>query len=165
MQEKFTEKMEQVHTAYLKMAKRWQMLEQEIENLSKDKQELQEKFAEKSRQKRKLDEMYDQLRSECETMKRTAIQPASNFYPRPEPDLFSNPNMIDNRGSMRQDWSVTPETPGRKEDVWPARHDSPGSGTFEMSGGSPAKQTAITVDWGTKGPMPDHLGLGTPQCL
>ena len=49
MQEKFTEKLEQVHTAYQKMAKRCQIMEQEIENLSKDKQELQEKYAEKSR--------------------------------------------------------------------------------------------------------------------
>lgn len=49
MQEKFTEKLEQVHSAYQKMAKRCQMMEREMENLSKDKQELQEKFAEKSR--------------------------------------------------------------------------------------------------------------------
>lgn len=49
MQEKFTEKLEQLHTAYQKMNKRCQMMEQEIENLSKDKQELQEKFGEKSR--------------------------------------------------------------------------------------------------------------------
>lgn len=49
MQEKFTEKLEQVHTAYQKMAKRCQMMEQEIESLSKDKQELQDKFSEKSR--------------------------------------------------------------------------------------------------------------------
>lgn len=49
MQERFSEKMEQVHTAYQKMAKRCQMLEQENESLSKDKQELQEKFSEKSR--------------------------------------------------------------------------------------------------------------------
>lgn len=49
MQEKFTEKLEQVHTAYQKMAKRCQMMEQEIESMSKDKQELQEKFSEKSR--------------------------------------------------------------------------------------------------------------------
>ena len=49
MQESFSEKMEQVHTAYQKMAKKSQMMEQEIQNLSKDKQELQEKFAEKSR--------------------------------------------------------------------------------------------------------------------
>lgn len=49
MQEKFTEKLEQVHTAYQKMAKRCQMMQQEIESLSKDKQELQEKFSEKSR--------------------------------------------------------------------------------------------------------------------
>lgn len=49
MQEKFTEKLEQVHTAYQKMAKRCQMMEQEIESLSKDKQEFQEKFSEKSR--------------------------------------------------------------------------------------------------------------------
>lgn len=49
MQEKFTEKLEQVHTAYQKMVKRCQMMEQEIESLSKEKQELHEKFAEKSR--------------------------------------------------------------------------------------------------------------------
>lgn len=49
MQEKFTEKLEQVHTAYQKVAKRCQMMEQEIESLSKDKQELQEKFSEKAR--------------------------------------------------------------------------------------------------------------------
>lgn len=49
MQEKFTEKLEQIQTAYQKMAKRCQMMEQEIESLSKDKQELQEKYAEKSR--------------------------------------------------------------------------------------------------------------------
>ncbi|KAI7753234.1 hypothetical protein M8C21_015627 [Ambrosia artemisiifolia] len=90
MQEKFTEKMEQVHTAYQKMAKRCQQAEQEIENLSKDKQELQEKFSEKSRQKRKLDEMYDQLRSEYESVKRSAIQPANNFYSRADHDLFAN---------------------------------------------------------------------------
>ncbi|KAJ4836145.1 hypothetical protein Tsubulata_038855 [Turnera subulata] len=43
------------------------------------------------RQKRKLDEMYDQLRTEYESMKRSSIQPASNFYSRKEPDLFSDP--------------------------------------------------------------------------
>lgn len=129
MQEKFTEKLEQVHTAYQKMAKRCQMLEQENESLSKDKQELQEKFAEKSRsvsipymtylnhiiwvlilvsyfnfrQKRKLDEMYDQLRSEYESVKRSAIQPASKFYSRNETELFSNPpNMMDERETGRK---------------------------------------------------------------
>lgn len=49
MQEKFTEKLEQIYTAYQKMTKRCQMMEQEIESVSKDKQELQEKFAEKCR--------------------------------------------------------------------------------------------------------------------
>jgi E3 ubiquitin-protein ligase CCNP1IP1 len=49
MQEKFTEKLEQLHTAYQKIAKRCQMMEQEIDSLSKDKQELEEKFSEKSR--------------------------------------------------------------------------------------------------------------------
>ncbi|KAK9688720.1 hypothetical protein RND81_09G006300 [Saponaria officinalis] len=49
LQEKFSEKLEQMHTAYQKMAKRCQMMEQEMENLAKDKQELQDKFAEKSR--------------------------------------------------------------------------------------------------------------------
>ncbi|KAL8101186.1 hypothetical protein AgCh_033169 [Apium graveolens] len=41
--------MEQVHTAYHKMTKKCQMMEQEMESLSKDKQELQEKISEKSR--------------------------------------------------------------------------------------------------------------------
>uniref|UniRef100_A0A453NWA3 RING-type domain-containing protein n=1 Tax=Aegilops tauschii subsp. strangulata TaxID=200361 RepID=A0A453NWA3_AEGTS len=50
MQAKFTEKLEEVHAAYQKMAKRCQLMEQEIENLTRDKQELQEKFAEKSSQ-------------------------------------------------------------------------------------------------------------------
>lgn len=55
------------------------------------------------RQKRKLDEMYDQLRSEFDAVKRSAIQPAKNFYSRPEPDLFSNPNnMMDNEDSLRK---------------------------------------------------------------
>ena len=49
MQAKFNEKIEQVHTAYQKMGTRCQMMEQEVENLTKDKQELQEKFSEKSR--------------------------------------------------------------------------------------------------------------------
>ncbi|KAH0986461.1 hypothetical protein GBA52_013638 [Prunus armeniaca] len=149
MQEKFTEKLEQVHTAYQKMAKRCQMMEQEIESLSKDKQELQEKFAEKSRQKRKLDEMYDQLRSEYESVKRSALQPATNFYSRNEPDLFSNQaNILDNREAVRKDWPVlTPETPGPKEDIWPARQNSSNSGgPFDISVGSPAKQAAIPVD-------------------
>ncbi|KAK2967237.1 hypothetical protein RJ640_002064 [Escallonia rubra] len=152
MQEKFTEKLEQVHTAYQKMAKRCQMLEQEIESLSKDKQELQEKFAEKSRQKRKLDEMYDQLRSEYDSIKRSAIQPAQNFFSRPEPELFASPaNMMDTRDPMRKDWSVfTPETPGPQEDIWPARQNSSNSGPFDISGGSPAKHSAVPVDAGNR---------------
>ncbi|KAL3503071.1 hypothetical protein ACH5RR_037520 [Cinchona calisaya] len=153
MQEKFTEKLEQVHTAYQKMAKRCQMMEQEIESLSKDKQELQEKFAEKSRQKRKLDEMYDQLRSEYESTKRSSIQPATNFYSRAEQDLFSNPaNMMENRDPVRKDWSVlTPETPGPREDIWPpAKQNSSNSGPFDISSGSPVKQSGIPIDAGNR---------------
>ncbi|KAK4255954.1 hypothetical protein QN277_008879 [Acacia crassicarpa] len=142
MQEKFTEKLEQVHTAYQKMAKRCQMMEQEMENLSKDKQELQEKFAEKSRQKRKLDEMYDQLRGEYESSKRSAIQPASNFYSRNETDLFSNPpNIMDERETGRK---------GPREDIWPARQNSNGSGHFDISVGSPAKQAVLVGDTGNR---------------
>ncbi|XP_024948763.1 E3 ubiquitin-protein ligase CCNB1IP1 homolog isoform X2 [Citrus sinensis] len=140
MQEKFTEKLEQVHTAYQKMAKRCQMMEQEIESLSKDKQELQEKFSEKSRQKRKLDEMYDQLRSEYESMKRSAIQPSNSFYPRNDPDLFSA-NMMDNRDPIRK---------GPREDIWPARQNSSNSGPFDIATGSPAKQPVIPVDGGNR---------------
>ncbi|PSS05928.1 E3 ubiquitin-protein like [Actinidia chinensis var. chinensis] len=143
MQEKFTEKMEQVHTAYQKMAKRCHLLEQEVESLSKDKQELQEKFSEKSRQKRKLDEMFDQLRTEYESVKRSAIQPASNFYSRPEPDLFSNPpTMMNNRDPIRK---------GPREDIWPpARQNNSNSGLFDISGGSPAKQSAVPIDAGNR---------------
>ncbi|XP_061355708.1 E3 ubiquitin-protein ligase CCNB1IP1 homolog isoform X2 [Gastrolobium bilobum] len=142
MQEKFTEKLEQVHTAYQKMAKRCQMMQQENESLTKDNQELQEKFAEKSRQKRKLDEMYDQLRSEFESAKRSAIQPASKFYSRNEPDLFSNPpNIMDERETGRK---------GPREDVWPARQNSNNSGHFDISVGSPAKQPVITGDAGNR---------------
>ncbi|XP_060179124.1 E3 ubiquitin-protein ligase CCNB1IP1 homolog isoform X4 [Lycium barbarum] len=142
MQEKFSEKLEQVHTAYQKAAKKCQMMEQEIESLSKDKQELQEKFAEKSRQKRKLDEMYDQLRNEYDSVKRTAIQP-SNFFSRPEPDLFADPaNMMDNRDNMRK---------GPREDIWPpARQNNSNSGPFDVSGGSPVRQSAIPVDAGNR---------------
>ncbi|KAB1216128.1 hypothetical protein CJ030_MR4G000621 [Morella rubra] len=152
MQEKFTEKLEQVHTAYQKMGKRCQMMEQEMESLSKDKQELQEKFSEKSRQKRKLDEMYDQLRSEYESMKRSAIQPAGTFYTRNEPDLFANDaNMMDNRDTTRKDWPIsTPDTPGPREDVWPARQNSSNSGPFDISVGSPAKQPTMPVDAGNR---------------
>lgn len=56
-----------------------------------------------SRQKRKLDEMYDQLRNEFDSVKRSAIQPASNFYSRNEHDLFSNPpNIMDERETGRK---------------------------------------------------------------
>ncbi|ONK80105.1 uncharacterized protein A4U43_C01F13940 [Asparagus officinalis] len=151
MQEKFTEKLEQVHTAYQKMAKRCQIMEQEVESLSKDKQELQEKYAEKSRQKRKLDEMYDQLRSEYESMKRSAIQPASNFFSRTEPDLFSNmPNMMNGRDPLRQ---------GQREEIWPATRQKSNSGPFDLSTGSPPK-TQIPVDAGTRRSSRPVFGAG-----
>ncbi|CAI9278082.1 unnamed protein product [Lactuca saligna] len=63
------------------------------------------------RQNRKLDEMYDQLRSEYDSVKRSAIQPANNFFSRGgDSDLFSSPtNMMDNRDqifSLRGQMSV-----------------------------------------------------------
>lgn len=166
MQEKYTEKLEQVHAAYQKMAKRCQVMEQEIESLSKDKQELQEKFAEKSRQKRKLDEMYDQLRNEYESAKRHTIPPANNFYSGVDRDLFSNSgNVMDGRDTVRKDgWILTPETPGPREDIWPqARQNSSNSGPFDISSGSPAKQAAVpVVDIGNRkiGGRPG-FGVGT----
>ncbi|KAJ0242330.1 E3 ubiquitin-protein ligase CCNB1IP1 [Hirschfeldia incana] len=132
MQAMLSEKMEKAHAAYQKMGKRCQMMEQQVENLTKDKQELQEKYSEKSRQKRKLDEMYDQLRSEYESVKRTAIQPANNFYPRhQEPDIFSNPptHMMENREPTRK---------GPRDEIWPARQNSANSGPFDISNDSPA---------------------------
>ncbi|XP_010552137.1 PREDICTED: E3 ubiquitin-protein ligase CCNB1IP1 homolog isoform X2 [Tarenaya hassleriana] len=163
MQAKYTEKLEQVHTAYQKMAKRCQMMEQEVETLNNDKQELQEKFSEKSRQKRKLDEMYDQLRTEYESVKRSAIQPVSNFYPRNEPDFFSNPavNMMDNRDPIRKDRLVSsPATPGPREEIWPARQNSSNSSPFNMSGGSPANQNVIPTEVGNRRSNVHHPVFG-----
>lgn len=153
MQEKFTEKLEQVHTAYQKMAKRCQIMEQEIESLSKDKQELQEKYAEKSRQKRKLDEMYDRLRSEYESVKRSAIQPVGNFFPRTEPDLFSSmPNMMDGRDPLRQ---------GQREEIWPAAaRQKSNSGPFDLSTGSPPKAQPVPADGGSRRPSHPLFGSG-----
>ncbi|XP_021842467.1 E3 ubiquitin-protein ligase CCNB1IP1 homolog isoform X2 [Spinacia oleracea] len=164
MQEKFSEKLEQVHTAYQKMGKRCQMMEQEIENLSKDKQELQEKFAEKSRQKRKLDEMYDQLRSEFDSVKRSSIQPVNNFYSRPEPDPFSHPsNLMDNQDTLRKDGLVfTPDTPGPREDVWPARQTS--SNAFDISVCSPSRESRrapVPTDAGNRRPPTGHPPFGS----
>ncbi|WZZ64576.1 hypothetical protein YC2023_075946 [Brassica napus] len=110
VQAMLSEKMEKAHAAYQKMSKRCQMMEQEVENLTKDKQELQEKFSEKSRQKRKLDEMYDQLRSEYDQV-----------------NLF---------GADRSFFS--PATPGPRDEIWPARHNSANSGPFDISNDSPA---------------------------
>ncbi|XVF18489.1 hypothetical protein REPUB_Repub11eG0026100 [Reevesia pubescens] len=120
---------------------------------------MQEKFSEKLEQKKKLNEMYDQLRSEYESMKRSAIQPANNFYSRNEPDLFSNPaaSMMDSRDPIRKDnlfvadWSIfSPGTPGPREDVWPARQNRSNSGPFDIPSGSPAKQAAISIDVGNR---------------
>lgn len=55
-----------------------------------------------ARQKRKLDEMYDQVRNEIESLKRSAIQPANNFFSRTEPDLFADPTRrLDSRDPIR----------------------------------------------------------------
>ncbi|XP_076940911.1 E3 ubiquitin-protein ligase CCNB1IP1 homolog [Bidens hawaiensis] len=163
MQEKVTEKMEQLHTAYQKMAKRCQILEQENENLLKDKQELQEKFSEKSRQKRKLDEMFDQLRSELESVKRSAIQPANNFFSRNDHDLFDSPaNMMNNGDPMRKDSSVsTPDTPGPREDIWPqTRQNSSNSGPFDITASPWVKHSTIPVE--NRRPVGRHMfgGIG-----
>ncbi|XP_062223656.1 E3 ubiquitin-protein ligase CCNB1IP1 homolog isoform X2 [Phragmites australis] len=140
MQAKFTEKLEEVHSAYQKMAKRCQLMEQEVENLTRDKQELQEKFAEKSRQKRKLDEMYDQLRSEYESVKRSSMEPTNNFFARPQPDLFTGtPNMMDGGDPLRQ---------GRRDEGWgPApRQGRSTSGPFKLSAESHVHAAAPPVD-------------------
>ncbi|KAI0492120.1 hypothetical protein KFK09_026385 [Dendrobium nobile] len=90
--------------------------------------------------------MYDQLRSEYESVKRSAIQPPNNFFPRAEPDIFAN--MIDNRDPPRQDRSVfTPETPGKREEIWPpARHRSSSSAAFDLSGGSQVSMAPGPID-------------------
>ncbi|PKU76865.1 E3 ubiquitin-protein ligase CCNP1IP1 [Dendrobium catenatum] len=164
MQEKFTEKLEQVHAAYQKMAKRCQIMEQENASLTKDTQELQEKYAEKSRQKRKLEDMYDQLRGEYESMKRSAIQPVSNFFPRTQPDLFSSmANMIDSRDPTRQDQRLvlTPKSPGQREEIWPSVRQKNSSGAaFDLSEGSPVKMVPVPVDARASKPARPLFGAG-----
>ncbi|KAK9688719.1 hypothetical protein RND81_09G006200 [Saponaria officinalis] len=99
--------------------------------------------------------MYDQLRSEFESVKRSAIQPANNFYSRPEPDLFSNPtNLMDNQDTMRKDrLYFTPETPGPRGDIWPARQTGNNSGGgFEVSDNLPARRAPVPVDPGNRRP-------------
>ncbi|XP_004965589.1 E3 ubiquitin-protein ligase CCNB1IP1 homolog isoform X2 [Setaria italica] len=163
MQGKFTEKLEELHAAYQKMGKKCQLMEQEIESLTKDKQELQEKFAEKSRQKRKLDEMYDKLRTEYDSLKRSAIQPANNLFPRAQQDLFSGmPNMMDNSNPLRQGLVYTPDTPGQRKEMWaPApRQRLSNPDTFEISGGS-AHLGAPPVDARPRRPAGPVFGAGT----
>jgi hypothetical protein len=48
--------------------------------------------------------MYDQLRSEYELAKRSAIQPTNNYYlGRPQPELFSGiPNIMDGGDHLGQ---------------------------------------------------------------
>ncbi|AQK98746.1 E3 ubiquitin-protein ligase CCNB1IP1-like protein, partial [Zea mays] len=131
------------------MAKRCQLLEQENENLNRDKHELQEKFAEKSRQKRKLDEMYDQLRNEYESVKCSALQPANNYLARPQPDLFAGmPNVMDGGDHLRQGSVDLPKTPGQRDEGWgpPPRQRHCTSGPFDLSTGSLAHAVAPPVD-------------------
>lgn len=113
--------------------------------------------------------MYDQLRNEYESLKRSAIQPANSFF-RNEPDIFSNPttNMMENRDPIRKDWTIlSPATPGPREDVWPARQNSNNSGPFDFSTGSPAQQAAIPVDAGNRRSGGGHSvfggGAGNPS--
>ncbi|KAH9330387.1 hypothetical protein KI387_002495, partial [Taxus chinensis] len=151
MQGKFTEKLEQVHTAYQKAVKKIHLMQQEVESLTKDKEELQEKYAEKSRQKRKLEEMYDALRNDYQQTKRSAIQPSNSFLQRD--DLFSNTaNLLEvETASQRQDAldgsNITPLTPGHSNDFWnPPRQRSNNSSVnvFDMgSGGPSAKSGAV----------------------
>ncbi|KAJ3692096.1 hypothetical protein LUZ60_012446 [Juncus effusus] len=148
MQAKFQEKMEEVQSAYQKMGKKCQLMEKEIESLSKDKQELQDKYAEKSRQKRKLDEMYDQLRTEYEFSKRTAaIQPSKGIFGRNDPDLF---HTQDGRNNL------IPETPGRKEDAFRAHNNS-----LDLSIGSPIPTTGFRPVMGNNSsPVPTGFRPG-----
>ncbi|KAF5182924.1 E3 ubiquitin-protein ligase ccnb1ip1-like protein [Thalictrum thalictroides] len=112
--------------------------------------------------------MYDQLRSEYDSVKRSTIQPAGNFFSIAVPDLFASPaNIMDNRDSLRQDHSIfLPDTPGRRQDIWPAARQKANSGPFNISGGSPAKQVQILGDVANRRPGARSLsgaGVGNPS--
>ncbi|KAK6934126.1 hypothetical protein RJ641_034281 [Dillenia turbinata] len=97
MQDKFTEKLEQVHTAYQKMVKSKRV--RACPRISRSSKK--------------------NLLRNTESTKRSVVQPANSFYAGNEQDLFTNPvNKMDNRDPIRKDWSM-PETPGRQEEIWP----------------------------------------------
>lgn len=66
------------------------------------------------------------------------------------------------------DWRVfTPSTPGPREDIWTARQNSSNSGgPFDLSTGSPAKQTNMPLDAGNRrasGQSVFGIGNGNPS--
>ncbi|KAF8080890.1 hypothetical protein N665_0917s0006 [Sinapis alba] len=132
MKSKCIEKMEQVREAYEKLGKRCGLLEQEVANLTKDKQELQEKFSETSRKKRKLNELYDQLSREFESVKHTATQRVNR-----EDHHFL---VVENREPTRKDRLsfYSPAPRGSRDQIWPARQNSANSGPLNISDSFPS---------------------------
>lgn len=53
----------------------------------------------------------------------------------------------------------TPETPGRREEMWPSTKNT-NLEAFELSGGSPAKTTAGPVESGTRRQLRPPFGSG-----
>ncbi|KAJ1704752.1 hypothetical protein LUZ63_004531 [Rhynchospora breviuscula] len=146
MQEKFTEKLEQVHSAYQTVGKRCQTMQQEIDALTKDKQELQEKYAEKSRQKRQLEEMFDQLSNEYNSFKKSVILPTKS-YPQPEPDLFSGIDIMDSRDMLRQGKR-------EREEIWPQTSKKNNPGPFELDTDSAVNMGPPSGDTSSRRPVP-----------
>uniref|UniRef100_A0A0A8XUR9 Uncharacterized protein n=1 Tax=Arundo donax TaxID=35708 RepID=A0A0A8XUR9_ARUDO len=72
------------------------------------------------------------------------------------------PNMIDSSNHLRQDSVFTPDTPGRREEMWTAapRQRLANSDTFEISGGS-GHMGAPTVDDRPRKPTGPVFGAGT----
>ncbi|KAL3699973.1 hypothetical protein R1sor_017995 [Riccia sorocarpa] len=133
MQNKFKEKLQQVHTGYQKAVKKIQALQEEKESLLKEKNELQEKYAEKARQKRKLEEMYENLRGEYEKVKRSALttvppsrphqpfQKANPFdFTAAVPSGFDDTRTRDPERSM-EFLGLAPRTPSHSNQFWAAR--------------------------------------------
>lgn len=82
--------------------------------------------------------MYDQLRSKYQSLKRSTIQHANNFYARNEPGLFTNPatNMMDSKDPIRR--GLERMYGQRDRTVQPLV-------LFDISSGSPAMQADIPV--------------------
>ncbi|XP_057771219.1 E3 ubiquitin-protein ligase CCNB1IP1 homolog [Salvia miltiorrhiza] len=159
--EKLKQKLEEAVGAYQKISERCGILELENEKLSKEILQLQEKFSELSRQKRKLDEMNNQTIKEIESLYRSAIKRANLSFAHwsaltaDTPGPSSHPSFGAGVGSRANSlMSLKDHILSPSYNASRARHNN-SNRPFDMSGGSPAKRSAV--------PTRAESGKGVPS--